>query len=715
MIFNETLVKDAEYIGEIQENKVGIDTKNIGFITQLLTSNLYSKPFESFLREAVSNAYDSHVEAGTDEYILLYIRKLDNRGMHRVSVRDYGVGLSPERFYEVYTNIAGSTKRSTNDFIGGFGIGRMASLSVADVSTITSYYHNVKYVYMMYKNTDGSINIDKMSETQGNFKDGLEVSVETYIRNSDITEAIGKLIMFEKLYIQYDAEDCTSKDWFLTTQIDEFNDRKFVHFKTFSVCSAYKSYKKVCSIGNVLYDFTESPLDARVDTSKIILHIPVGSVDIVPSRENLQFTERTKQTIKQALIDFKQEAEDIMSKELANKNFTLTEYFDKMSKNSYPLDTEVPIFIDFDDVPNCLNNSHMTINGLDIPKYYIKYLNDVEYQYIPKESVYDAYINGKSTKSAVAVSKILTGKYATYRKVSPTFKSYTKEWLADKGKNQDFVVLKSECIGIKGLGLDTPRCWNPDYDIQKCAEFTLKNLEFTEIKNEDVPQEFIDEYNIRREFLKKDKKQVIPIEDKKNIPCRFYNSCGYHNSTINIADYNVIFYAANTKEDEEIKNFREFLGNIREIKFIVITVKASNLYLFENEPTCFPLSDLSLRKNNFLAKCITAYKIYRNLSDYKDIPLWSEFGTKYSRYIRVSHYFYSDFLEDLINTYETNGWLNDYDIKYFQVSDLDKEILAFRNKLSNNLSEIADALVCRKYGTNKRLGFKPGINLSKYL
>ena len=119
--------ENIEYIGEIKENKVGIDRANVDFITTLLTSNLYSKPLESFLRETISNAYDSHIEAGKpDTPIILMIKSTKDNyyggsGKYDISVRDYGVGISPERFQKIYTNIGSSTKRESDDYIGGWG------------------------------------------------------------------------------------------------------------------------------------------------------------------------------------------------------------------------------------------------------------------------------------------------------------------------------------------------------------------------------------------------------------------------------------------------------------------------------------------------------------------------------------------------------------------------------------------------------------------
>jgi HSP90 family molecular chaperone len=122
MIANNIISHEAVYIGDVQENRVGIDKANIDFITTLLTSNLYSKPFDSFLRETISNACDSHVEAGTKDPILLLIEEYPNvEYTYKISIRDYGVGLSPERFDTIYKNIGSSTKRESNDYIGMFG------------------------------------------------------------------------------------------------------------------------------------------------------------------------------------------------------------------------------------------------------------------------------------------------------------------------------------------------------------------------------------------------------------------------------------------------------------------------------------------------------------------------------------------------------------------------------------------------------------------
>ena len=106
---------EVAVLGEVQKYKVGIDERNINHIVTILSSNLYSHPMQSFLRETVSNAIDSHLEAGVDEPIIITITDQD------LSIRDFGTGISPERFQNIYTNIGSSTKRQSNNYIGSFG------------------------------------------------------------------------------------------------------------------------------------------------------------------------------------------------------------------------------------------------------------------------------------------------------------------------------------------------------------------------------------------------------------------------------------------------------------------------------------------------------------------------------------------------------------------------------------------------------------------
>ena len=110
-------------VGDIQENQVSIDPKNIEHIITILSSNLYSNPEESFLRETISNAWAAHVEANNtkDSIILSFKEGNDYLEDTTIAIRDFGTGISPERFKEVYLNIGSSTKRQSNEFIGGFG------------------------------------------------------------------------------------------------------------------------------------------------------------------------------------------------------------------------------------------------------------------------------------------------------------------------------------------------------------------------------------------------------------------------------------------------------------------------------------------------------------------------------------------------------------------------------------------------------------------
>jgi HSP90 family molecular chaperone len=88
MIYNRD-ESEVTVLGDVEKHNVSIDARNINHIVTILSSNLYSYPMTSFLRETVSNAVDSHVEAGVKEPIIITRTKDD------ISIRDFGTGISP--------------------------------------------------------------------------------------------------------------------------------------------------------------------------------------------------------------------------------------------------------------------------------------------------------------------------------------------------------------------------------------------------------------------------------------------------------------------------------------------------------------------------------------------------------------------------------------------------------------------------------------------
>lgn len=306
-------------IGDVQENKVSIDPKNLEYITTLLSSNLYSYPEESFMREIISNAWDSHVEAGnTDKAVIVTFD--DNW----VSIRDYGTGLSPERFNEIYKFIGSSTKRKDNTTIGGFGIGRMSALACSNACYITSYYNNTKYEYLMIK--DGNtINIDLLHTSSTDEANGLKVAIKVpFISN--YTRALDKLILFPNVYVhskQY-SSSCVS-----------YNNSKYKVFDNFIHCPTIRD--NYVALGHVLYPLdTYSLKDDNVRIlynylcSKlhhgIVLKFDIGELTITPNRENILYSTDTIKKIEHKIVQCCNEITTLVYNRIPKSVNTYAEY-----------------------------------------------------------------------------------------------------------------------------------------------------------------------------------------------------------------------------------------------------------------------------------------------------------------------------------------------------------------------------------------------------
>lgn len=355
----DTSQGNVEVIGDIKEFKTSIDPKNLEFITTLLSSNLYSDPEQSFIREIVSNAWDSHVEAGTtDTPVIVRFRRFGSE--NTVTIRDYGVGLSPERFQEVYCNIGSSTKRESNDFIGGFGIGKYSSLACSNTVYITSFYEGTAYYYVMVK-SGNSITTNLLMERPTDEKNGVEVTIKNVKNITPYNKALQYIIFFPNVYID-GAEDA-----------DKINNAKLKRFKNFAAASISVSSKLL--LGNVLYPIDSRNLSqesiaflSKLTNTGIVIKFDVGELNITPNRESIIYSSDTINKINTRIAAAKAELDSMIDHKLTCDYDDLIKYYKSVSSiRGYDPITDSLIKIGGYRVePKDMTETSITYKGVDL-------------------------------------------------------------------------------------------------------------------------------------------------------------------------------------------------------------------------------------------------------------------------------------------------------------------------------------------------------------
>ena len=296
-MITETSVRNVSTIGNAVEASYTIEDS--AKIFSILRSNIYSDKILAVIREYSTNGWDGHILAGTPDRKLLITLPTTLSPIFKV--RDFGVGLSEESVMHIYTSYGTSTKDSSNDFNGTFGLGSKSAFAYGNTFGITSYFNGVKTLYTAYLDETNIGKIRKEYSEPTSEENGVEIEIA--VKTADIRQFNETASMFYRHFTP--SPDFVGGDGTVVSAIEDFHNLPVMFSGDIFTITAqpqpyWKRQPSVVRMGNVAYPINLDALawtDDRKDIlnkGHVIIDIPIGSVSITASREALEYDKRTK-------------------------------------------------------------------------------------------------------------------------------------------------------------------------------------------------------------------------------------------------------------------------------------------------------------------------------------------------------------------------------------------------------------------------------------
>jgi len=264
----------------------------------ILTDKLYQNKEGAVIRELSANARDAHVSAGRPE--VPFELTLPTWISSEFKIRDFGTGIDPDEFYDIYTNLGHSTKDHEDTSIGAYGLGSKTPFAITDQYTIRNFWKGTVYVYTAFKDT-GMPTVSLIGSEATTESDGLEISV-------DIGSG-GNVTAFQRQCAQqlayFDVKPVVLSDTdFQWPDIPELSTG-------YNVKSGHYGSDITVVMGGIPYTANVRGLPEELQSAlrriELVLVAQLGEVDIPPSRESLEFTPKTVKFLEDKLVEIRED------------------------------------------------------------------------------------------------------------------------------------------------------------------------------------------------------------------------------------------------------------------------------------------------------------------------------------------------------------------------------------------------------------------------
>lgn len=262
-------------------------------------TDLYSDRALAVIREYSTNAWDSHVAAGIDDPIEVH---LPNDMKPTFVVKDHGVGLSVDEVTDLYTAYGYSSKDQSDDFTGMLGLGSKSGLTYTSQFTVKAVKDGRQTLVLVTRDSDGCGVVQVMDERDTLDPNGFEVQIPV----TNVSEFNRKAENFYRFW----APGTVTVNGKAPASVFDPNGPYEARLldPDVAVFSAHGSTlgSDYVVMGNVPYPVNyeyalgkakRDKWGDRIQRQYVVARVPIGTVEIVPSREALDYTKLTRETL----------------------------------------------------------------------------------------------------------------------------------------------------------------------------------------------------------------------------------------------------------------------------------------------------------------------------------------------------------------------------------------------------------------------------------
>ncbi len=286
-----------------------VESKDFGIgdasvVIEILRNRLYAHPIRTLVQEYICNGRDAIRETGKPNKLVV---QAPTRFQPTFKVRDYGVGITPDRMNDIFIMYGASTKRNTNGQTGGFGIGAKSGFAYTDSFTIITYVDGTErhYVAHVGSNSNGRLDLIQTKDTAE--ANGTEIQIAVKPNDADaFREAILRCVYF-----------WNDNEYPEIVGLGEFIQRDETPLVISKEIEAFRNMPRFLNpdddsglhlvIDGVVYNLDSGFVDKNKDLKKfknafsygidIAVKIPNGIVEVSASREKIADSERTRKVL----------------------------------------------------------------------------------------------------------------------------------------------------------------------------------------------------------------------------------------------------------------------------------------------------------------------------------------------------------------------------------------------------------------------------------